>query len=98
MGTVEWLFIVGGIVMLALASAGLARTHARQRALDWVLAALGVWSIVQALVFDGGTLEWVAFATAAAAAVIGAVGLTLHEMTTERVVHELTVTQHPAHI
>jgi hypothetical protein len=91
MGTVEWLFIVGGIVMIALAAAALGQDAGQQRNLDVVLAVLGVWSIVQAIVFTGTTLEWVSFATAAAAALLATVGLTLHEMTTERVVHELRV-------
>jgi hypothetical protein len=94
-GTMEWLFIVGGIVMLALAAAGLASERATQRALDGVLALLGIWSIVEAIVFTGSTLEWVSFATAIAAAVIATIGLTLHEMTTERVVHELSVVPNP---
>ena len=91
-GTLEWLFIVGGIVMIALAAIALGQDAGQQRNLDVVLAVLGVWSIVQAIVFTGTTLEWVSFATAAAAALLATIGLTLHEMTTERVVHELRVT------
>jgi len=90
-GTLEWLFIVGGIVMIALAAVGLGRRPETQRGLDAVLAVLGVWSIVEAIVFTGSTLEWVSFATAVAGAALATVGLTLHEMTTERVVHELSV-------
>ena len=90
-GTLEWLFIVGGIVMIALAAGGLTQASGPQRNLDALLSVLGVWSIVQAIVFTGNTLEWVSFGTAAAAAVIGTVGLVMHEMTTERVVHELSV-------
>jgi hypothetical protein len=91
MGTVEWLFIVGGIAMIGLAAGALGQVTGPQRGLDVTLALLGVWSIVQAIVFDGTTLEWVSFATAAAAALLATIGLTLHEMTTERVVHELSV-------
>jgi hypothetical protein len=91
MGTVEWLFIVGGIVMVALGAGALGQGPGPQRTLDGVLALLGVWAIVEAIVFEGSTLEWVSFATAAAAALLATVGLTIHEMTTERVVHELSV-------
>jgi hypothetical protein len=91
MTTVEWLFIVGGTVMIALAASGLGAAAGPQRALDAVLGVLGVWAIVEAIVFSGSTLEWVSFATAAAAALLATVGLTVHEMTTERVVHELSV-------
>jgi hypothetical protein len=90
--TIEWLFIVGGIVMIALAAGGLGAAPGSQRALDGLVALLGVWSIVQAIVFDGSTLEWVSFATAAVGALLATIGLTVHEMTTERVVHELSVT------
>ena len=92
MGTVEWLFIVGGVLMIALAAGSLAQPAGPQRALDVIVAVLGIWSIVQAIVFDGSTLEWVAFATAVAGAVLAVIGLVLHESSTERVVHELSVT------
>jgi hypothetical protein len=91
MGTVEWLFIVGGILMIALASEALTQPAGPQRTLDAVIAVLGIWSIVQALVFDGSTLEWVSFATALAGAALATLGLVIHEATTERVVHELSV-------
>jgi peptidoglycan/LPS O-acetylase OafA/YrhL len=90
-GTLEWLFIAGGIMMIALAALGLARQRGMQRPLDGMLGLLGVWSIVQAIVFNGSTLQWVSFGTAIAGVVIGTIGLMLHEMTTERVVHELSV-------
>ena len=92
MGTVEWLFIVGGILMIALAAGSLAQPAGPQRTLDALLAVLGVWSIVQAIVFDGSTLEWVSFASGIALAVLSVIGLVIHEASTERVVHELSVT------
>ena len=98
MGTVEWLFIVGGIAMIALAAASLSQPAGPQRTLDLIVAILGVWSIVQAIVFDGSTLEWVAFATAAAGALLATVGLIVHEATTERVVHELSVVSSEEHL
>jgi hypothetical protein len=89
--TIEWLFIVGGIVMIALAAGALGMAPGPQRTLDGLLGLLGVWSIVQAIVFEGTTLEWVSFTTAAVAALLATIGLTVHELTTERVVHELSV-------
>jgi hypothetical protein len=91
MGTVEWLFIVGGILMIALAAGSLAQPSGPQRTLDMAVALLGVWSIVEAIVFDGSTLEWVSFATALVGAALATLGLAIHEATTERVVHELSV-------
>ena len=98
MGTVEWLFIVGGIVMIALAAASFAQPAGPQRTIDAILALLGIWSIVQAIVFTGSTLEWFSFATAAAGALLATVGLVVHEATTERVVHELSVISTEEHI
>jgi len=91
MGTVEWLFIAGGILMIALAAGSLAQPAGPQRTIDAIVAVLGVWSIVQAIVFDGSTLQWVSFATALAGAALATLGLVIHEATTERVVHELSV-------
>jgi hypothetical protein len=90
-GTIEWLFIVGGIVMIALAAGALGMAPGPQRTLDGLVGLLGVWSIVQAIVFEGSTLQWVSFATAAVGALLATIGLTIHELTTERVVHELSV-------
>src|SRR5262249_20126403 len=91
-GTLEWLFIVGGVVMIALAAIGLVRERpSAQRGIDALVALLGVWSIVQAIAFTGSTLECVSFATAIGGAVLATAGLMIHEMTTERVVHELSV-------
>jgi hypothetical protein len=91
MGTVEWLFIVGGILMIALAAGSIAQPAGPQRTLDAVIAVLGVWSIVEAIVFEGSTLQWVSFATALAGAALAVLGLAIHEARTERVVHELSV-------
>jgi hypothetical protein len=91
MGTVEWLFIAGGILMIALSAGSLAQPAGPQRTLDAIVAVLGIWSIVQAIVFDGSTLQWVSFATAVAGAALATLGLVIHEATTERVVHELSV-------
>ena len=56
-----------------------------------LVAVLGVWSIVQAIVFEGSNLEWFSFATAAALAGLATIGLIIHENSAERIVHELTV-------
>jgi hypothetical protein len=90
--TLEWMFIVGGIVMLVLAAAPATESSARQRTLGGVIAILGIWTIVQAIVFTGDTLMWVSFATAVGAGLLAVAGLIEHETSTERVVHELQVT------
>lgn len=89
--TLEWLFVAGGVVMLALAAAPGGAGSRRQRALSGIVAVLGIWAIVQARVFDGDTLMWVSFATAVALGLLAIAGLIDHETSTERVVHELQV-------
>jgi peptidoglycan/LPS O-acetylase OafA/YrhL len=89
--TLEWLFIVGGVVMLALAGAPGAGGTSRQRSLSAIIAVLGIVTIVQAVIFTGDTLMWVSFGTAVAAGLLAIAGLIDHEMSTERVVHELQV-------
>jgi hypothetical protein len=90
--TLEWLFIGGGIVMVAAAAIDAQALGRTQRVLDGVIALLGVWSIVQAIVFEGSELEWFSFATAVALAGLATIGLIIHENGAERIVHELSVT------
>ena len=89
--TLEWLFVAGGAVMVAAAAIDAMAPGRAQRALDGLVAVLGVWSIVQAIVFEGSNLEWFSFATAAALAGLATIGLIIHENSAERIVHELTV-------
>ena len=76
-------------------ASGATRTRAdtAQRALDGIVAVLGAWTIIEAFAFEATNLEWWSFASACALAALSTVGLVLHEMSTERVVHELSVTK-----
>ena len=94
-GTIEWLFIAGGIVMIFAAAIDAEAEGSAQRTLDAVIVVLGIFSIVQAIVFSGGTLEWFSFGTGAALAALVTLGLVIHENSTERIVHELSVTTAP---
>jgi len=89
--TLQWLFVAGGVVAILLALADTVRPNATQRALDGLIALVGAWTIVEAFAFEGNNLEWWSFASAAALALLAAAGLGVHEMSTERVVHELSV-------
>ena len=60
-----------------------------QRTAGAVGLILGVWTIVASLVFAPTTVLWLGFASAIAFVVLGLIGLTVHELTTERVVHSL---------
>jgi hypothetical protein len=93
--TLQWLFIVGGVVMLLLAGAPGANGSRNQRAISSLIAVVGIVTIVEAIVFTGGMLMWVSFGAAVAAGMLAIVGLIEHESSTERVVHELQVTPAP---
>jgi predicted membrane channel-forming protein YqfA (hemolysin III family) len=73
--TLEWIFIVAGAVMILLAAIGSMREDRAQQMLDALVFLLGAWSIVQAIIFSGNTLEWTSFATAVAGVVIGTIGV-----------------------
>jgi hypothetical protein len=76
---------VAGILGLALNGLG------RGSVASGALTVVGLWSLVAALVFSGSALTWLVFADALAVAAIALADLTVHEVTTERVVHTLDV-------
>lgn len=55
------------------------------------LGLVSLWALIAALVFTGSTLTALVFVDALAVALVGLVDLTVHELSTERVVHELEV-------
>lgn len=61
------------------------------------LAAVALWSLIAALVFSGPVLTWLVFADAAALVAVAIADLTMHEVSTERVVHTLDVRSAAVH-
>ena len=84
-----------GLTVVAATSAALARTPGR-KAGHGLLALAGLWSLIAALVFSGHVLMWLVLADAILLGVIALADLTAHEVTTEKVVHQLVVTGTPA--
>jgi len=84
-----------GLTVLAATSAALARTPGR-KAGHGLLALAGLWSLIAALVFSGHVLMWLVLADAILLGVIALAFLSVHEATTEKVVHQLVVTGTPA--
>jgi hypothetical protein len=83
--------VSAGITVIAAASAVL--TSNRPRKLGHSLVAVfALWSLVAALAFSGTVLTWLVFADAIAVGVLALADLTAHEATTEKVVHQLVVT------
>jgi hypothetical protein len=90
----KWMFIAGGAVAIVAAAADAMLDSLGQRALDLVTALVGAWMIVGAAALSQADVKWWSFGSAAAITALSAIGLTIHEWSTERVVHELRVTHH----
>jgi hypothetical protein len=87
--------VSAGLTVLAGTSAIVARRYGRKIGHS-LIGAVGLWSLIAALVFSGTLLSWLVFADAIALAVVALADLTTHEVTTENVVHRLEVTTAPA--
>jgi hypothetical protein len=90
--TAAWLTfaIAVGATVVSLYMAGFEKSLS-QRILGGVLGILSVWTIVASLVFAPTTVVWLGFASAIAFVALAVIGLTIHELSTERVVHSLEV-------
>ena len=83
--------VFAGVIVLA--GLGLATDHRLEGyALHGLLALAATWSLIASLVFAGSALTWLVFAGAVVIAVLAVTDLIAHEVTTERVVHQLEVT------
>jgi hypothetical protein len=94
--TAGWLAF--GVATGLTVVAGLSAVRATQpgwRIGHGVLAVAGLWSLIAALTFSGTALTWLVFGSAALLAVLAIADLVSHEVTTERVVHELVVQNAP---
>jgi len=90
--TFMWLMFSAGVLAIIFSSAiGLKGRGLVQRGLDGLTAILGAWTVVASLVFTGSVVTWLGFGSGAALAALAFIGLTLHELSTERVVHSIEV-------
>jgi hypothetical protein len=92
--TLKWMFIVGGAMAIIVAAADSMLDSLEQRGLDFLTALVGAWMIVEVLALSQPDIKWWSFGAASAIAGLSALGLVIHEWSTERVVHELRVTHH----
>lgn len=94
-GTAATLVFAFGIGLTALSAASVAMpTTLTQRVIGAVGTILGAWTIVESLVFSATTAMWIGFADALGFVALALIGLIVHELRTERVVHALEVRQH----
>ena len=90
--TVAWLtFAIAAGITAVSAGLLLLPGALAQRSLTAATGLLGIWTIVASLVFTPGTVVSLGFASALAFVALAVAGLTLHELTTERVVHSFEV-------
>ena len=90
-GVFTGLTVLGGLGAVLATRRGARTGHG-------ALGLVGLWSLIAALVFTGGTLTALLFADALAVALVALVDLAAHEMTTERVVHQLEVHNTPSSV
>jgi hypothetical protein len=90
--TFMWLMFSAGVLAIIFSSAiALKGRGLVQRGLDSLTAILGAWTVVASLVFTGSLVTWLGFGSGVAFAALAFIGLTLHELYTERVVHSIEV-------
>ena len=78
---------LGALALLAIVQLDRARGPV-QRLLDVGTGALAVWSAVSSVVYSGTMLTWLSFGQALGFVGLGLIGLVVHEVRTERVVHQ----------
>lgn len=91
-GVAGWLGfgVSTGIAVLAVAGALFTR-RTSARIGHGATAVVAIWSLIAALVFSGPALTWLVFADALGLLAVALADLTVHEVTTERVVHAIDV-------
>ena len=92
--TLKWMFVAGGALAIAIAAADAMLESREQRGLDLMTTLVGAWMIVEVLALTQADVKWWSFGSALALTGLSAIGLVIHEWSTERVVHELRVTHH----
>jgi uncharacterized membrane protein len=80
-----------GATVLALAMAVVFRNHLPSAVIALAAALVGGWTIVASQVFSQSDVQNLSLASALAIAALAIVGLTVHELDSERVVHSLEV-------
>jgi hypothetical protein len=83
------------VALLAIATAA-GQRGILQRGMDAVSGVLGVGLIVLSLVVANSTFVWIGLGAALARVALAVIGLTLHELKTERVVHSIELREQPA--
>ncbi len=89
--TVGWLAFAAGIFFVVMAAGQSIWTTLAHRLVQLSTGILGILMIIESLIATGTTVQWLSFAGAVAVVALSLIGLTIHELSTERVVHSLEV-------
>ncbi len=89
--TAGWLAFAAGIFFIVTAAGQFIWTTVVHRLLQLGTALLGALMVIESLLATGTSVQWLSFAGAAAVVALSLIGLTIHELSTERVVHSLEV-------
>ena len=78
-----------GVLVVALAMAVRYRHHPASVAIGMAIAVVSAWTVVTSQVFSLGAIQDLTFANALGILGLALAGLTIHELSTERIVHSL---------
>lgn len=89
--TAAWLAFGGGVFFIVTAAAQAVWAGLEHRLVYAATEVLGILMVIETLAASGSTVRWLSFAGALAVLALQLIGLTIHELSTERVVHSLEV-------
>jgi hypothetical protein len=89
--TAAWITFGAGVFFVVSASAQVIWSSLAHRLVHVSTEILGILIIIESLIASGSTVKWLSFAGALAVLAVELIGLTIHELSTERVVHSIEV-------
>lgn len=87
----RWITFAGGVGFAIVGSAMLARRGLAHRTINASISTLGVLMVIETLIASSGAMLALSLAGGLGVLVLALAGLTVHEISTERVVHSIEV-------
>jgi hypothetical protein len=89
--TAGWLAFAAGIFFIVVSVGQAIWTTLAHRFVLFGTGVLGILMVIESLLASGSTVQWLSFAGALGVLALSLIGLTVHELSTERVVHSLEI-------
>ena len=89
--TTAWIAFGAGVFFIVSALSQIVWTSLAHRVVEFGTLVLGVLIVIESLLAGGSSVQWLSFAGALGVLALSLIGLTIHELSTERVVHSLEV-------